>query len=378
MEKIFELIDRANPERFINPENSADVLGFCFLLGLIFLVSYVSFLKIKRKGKQFRIFTVLLGFIISLLLYPIPIWVIPHFQKFSNNEFGIILPRFSGADFSEHLGEKQINEAISLELKNTLMEMRLDTLASIRTISWVVDSRESAKIIKSRYNAKAILYGYATKLQDSYQLTGWLDVGFVGFINIVPNVDTIRVEFETSVGPKVSIDFSGSNFNMKNITQTFIRECLPFMIANLKYKNDEAFVSMVKSLMHYDTDFKENDLSGFLLQNAAERLERTNKLQEAIQVYALSYECFRLFKTRIDSNKADCKMDIRQLRAFAAFSKMREGHIAFSISDPKRGLQCYMTASEMYPVLTPLILKDLESRKGFDKESDTTIEYSVF
>jgi len=378
MQKIIELIDRANPERFINPENGADVLGFCFSLGLIFFVSYVFFLKIKGKNKQFRIFTVLLGFIISFLLYSIPIWVIPHFQKFSNNEFGIIFPRFSGADFSEHLGEKRINEAISLELKNTLMEMRLDTLASIRTISWVVDSRESAKIIKSKYNAKAILYGYATKLQNSYQLTGWLDVGFLGFIQIVPNVDTIRVEFETSTGPKVSINFSGSDFNMKYITQTFIRDCLPFMIASLKYKNDEAFVSMIKSLMRYDTDFKENELSGFLLQNAAETLERTNRLQEAMQLYALSYECFKLFKTRIDSNKTDCKMDIRLLRAFAAFSKMKEGYLAFSLSDPMRGLQCYMTASEMYPVLAPLIRKDLDSRIKLDKERGITVEYSVF
>lgn len=376
--QIIELIDRANPQRFINPKNCTDVLGFCFSLGLIFLISYVSFLKIKGKGKQFRIFTVLLSFIISFLLYPIPIWVIPHFQKFSNNEFGIILPRFSGADFSEHLGEKRINEAICLELKNTLMEMRLDTLASIRTISWVVDSRESAKIIKSKYNAMAIFYGYATKLQNSYQLTAWLDVGVLGFINIIPNIDTIKVKFETSTGPKVSINFSDSDFNMKNITQTIVRECLPFMIANLKYKNDEAFVSMVKSLMRYDTDFKENDLSGFLLQNAAERLDRTNKLQEAMQLYALSYECFKLFKTRIDSNKTDCKMDIRLLRSFAAFSKMKEGYIAISLSDPERGLQCYMTASEMYPVLAPLIRKDIDSRIKLDKERDITVEYSVF
>lgn len=378
MEKIIELIDRANPERFINPENGADILGFCFSLGLILLVSYLFLLKIKGKSKQFRIFTVLLIFIISFSLYPIRIWIVPKFERFSDGEFGILFPRFSGIDFSEHLGEKRINEAISLELKNTLMEMRLGTLASIRTISWVVDTRESAKMVKNKYKAKAILYGYATKLQNSYQLTGWLDVGYVEFIQIIPNVDTVRVQFETSTGPKLSINFSDTGYNMKDIIQRFVRNCMPFMIANLKYRNDEAFVSMIKSLMRYDTDFKENELSGFLVQNAAERLDRANELEEAMQLYALSYECFELFKTRIDSNKTDCKMEIIVLRAFAAFSKMKEGYIAFSLGDPMRGKQCYMTASHMYPVLAPLIRKDLDSRIDLDEEHGITVEYSVF
>jgi hypothetical protein len=97
-----------------------------------------------------------------------------------------------------------------------------------------------------------------------------------------------------------------------------------------------------------------------------------------MQLYALSYECFKLFKTRIDSNKADCKMDIELLRHFAAFSKMKEGHIAFSLNDTTRCLQCYLTASEMYQVLAPIISKDLDTRMKFDKERNINVEYSVF
>jgi hypothetical protein len=92
---------------------------------------------------------------------------------------------------------------------------------------------------------------------------------------------------------------------MEHITQGIVRDCLPFMIAILKYKNSKVFVSMVKYLMRNDKNFEENELSGFLLQDAAERLDRANELEEAMQLYASSYECFKLFKTRIDSNKTD-------------------------------------------------------------------------
>jgi len=337
------------------------------------------YLKIFATWKVFKIWIPILIFISTfIILYPIRVSIIPCFQKFSDDEFGIMFPRFSGVDLSDHLGEKRINEEICLLLANKLEIMRLDSLTSLKVISWIVDNNKNAEKMKIKYNAGAIFYGNAIKLRDSYQLEAWLDVGIIGFIYTIPNVDTIRVEFDTRTGPKLLVKFTDQGHNLENIIQTFIRDCLPFMTAKIRYRNEEIFLSMVKLLNQYDKNFEENELSGFLYQGAANLLEKEGEIDEAMEFYALSFDCFKLFKTRIDSDRTICEIDVNLLRQFAAFSKMKEGNIALTQCDIYRGLECYGVASSMFPALDSLINEDLDSRLVINAKDGIVIGYETF
>jgi hypothetical protein len=116
---------------------------------------------------------------VSAVYFILLAYVAPRFQRFGDDEVGILIPRFTGHGLSENLGGQNLNEAICLQLRSLLPEFEakrnlpgVSRVVALRSVSWVVETPEDAAAMRRKYRAAAILWGKVTRLGNTAKLIG--------------------------------------------------------------------------------------------------------------------------------------------------------------------------------------------------------------
>ncbi len=280
------------------------------LYGIAFIIILLSFsipciIKINQfKNKLWSIWRSFEIFLLVALLYFLFFYSIyPKIYQFDGKHIGILLPRFGGVNLSEHLGDKEFNEAMSLELTKVLTKYSekyeipgLDTTVQIQPISFLIENKEDALAIMKKYSANIILYGYITKREKLYTFHGYVEIKPFGFIMNVGDNSLFRVEFSYQIGQPegVRLSFEDSTYNhLVSYSRQIINGALPLLVFHYYSYSSDISCKLIDIIPQIDTSIKNDIIAPYLLYIRAQGFNNNNQLKEALDYYTLSIEASR-------------------------------------------------------------------------------------
>jgi len=355
-------------KRAYQPETGSDVVIACGVF-VFAVVCFALSIKLTRRtwADAFSLVRKLFG--IAILYYVVVSAVVPYFQRFPNGTVGILLPRLGGYKLAQHFGEEGLNEIIEDELTRKLQEFQtkmklsgLDSLVTVKSVSWRASSQEQADRLRKKYNATCVLWGTVTRLQSDARLSTVFDAGNVGFRLHIPNVDPITAEFCLGVGGgSYTMRFSDTTFDhIAFFVKQLIDGIMPTLAVTVYEKDPLLAAELIRRLPSIDKWYEQADYAGFLLQGAASAFERIDSLDKALEYYALSWKHLNRFKRKLDATTQAIPPDI-DIRRFATYSKWKEAFLAYQMGDTLRSKECFglaLVAAEGDSVIQNIIFND--------------------
>lgn len=340
---IQEIIDFL--KRSLFPHSESDTLIVAIAL---FAFGVAFFWKPWQKSTLKK--HIILGFInvlVPLLYFYTLVTFVPCFQSFEEDKFSILFANFSGARLDEHFGDKNFNEILERELQESLRTMGLNSVVLTRSISFSASMTDSlvGEELMERYNAYAIIYGEAIKLDKSINFKIYVDHGPLEFIVTLPNDKDVAISFRKIASHEYELEMSKGAFDLKSITKEITNDFLLLIAAHISPTNLSASEKIVMNI----PGLKERDWTEpyepFVKQLAAFAFARNADTLTAMDLYDIAYYQFQeLLQGRNEPFKLD-KILMEKLNQFAGAAKFNEGKLAVDMRDYPRAVDCFLKAA---------------------------------
>jgi hypothetical protein len=297
----------------------------------VICISLFYFLKIFIKRIWNR---VLFSIICSLFYFIVFFIVIPHFSKFKNEEFGILLLNTTGANLKEYLGDEKFNEKLfaefNIELPAFAQKIGFSNLSEIikfQAVSWSANSSDDAIKLLNKYNAKAVFWGNLTKLQNTAIFSGYVQPGNYGMTIYLPINDSLSIDMSWDIGPKFQFDFGDTSYNFNVYCDKILKYSLPAVGAYLYSKGEYSFSAQIfGNLPRASADYRNDDYAGLFILACANSLEQINKPYLAARYYSDAFTYLNGLINRWDSSQIREFYTKDQIKLVCSLSKALEGN----------------------------------------------------
>jgi tetratricopeptide (TPR) repeat protein len=286
----------------------------------------------QYKRRFLIIATCLLISVFYLLFF---IYIAPNTNCFHDDEIGIAVMQFSGANLYENFGFTGIEGRIVGDLNQNSKMLGLSEWIKARKYSYEVSTSDHAKRLLNKYNAKGVMWGTISKLDSVASISMNMTYATWGFRLETPlaSLNQILVKMER-IGP-FDVSLYGPEFNedMNALFNNIYIDLLPYMSMFLFEKQPEFFNSILDTISNMEQYDSLNPLGPYYFFMAAQAEQITKRLNEAIKRYEQSYElCCELTVDR-DSNKVYNYSGNINYQTIAAACKFEQGIIRLYLGD---------------------------------------------
>lgn len=346
--------------RAIYPESAADLVIYSMVIFILVAGACYKLGGFSPKMRLRKLVPIPFCASVAVIIYLVSFfWIFPTINRFAKSEDGILLANLSGPRLVELIGTSPLNSRIAAEVRMELLELGLDTIVNVRSISWIVTSDKEANYFMRRYCANAILWGTVTKLDKSAEFQLIYNAGSIWIDLKMPGISQAKIGFDLYTKGNFSLYLDNPRYNLNSLVRQIVLDFLPTIATINLYKNPEISIDLIKKLPSLDRTILDHPVAGFLLLGAAEALTRLNREAEAMDVYANSYQHFQKLRMNRQSNRITMpNIDRRKIDRFASFVKLREGYLAWTINDFQRATNCFRLAAESDTTLRAYIEKD--------------------
>jgi len=288
-------------------------------------------------------------FVLPVLHFVTVLWIVPCYQRFDDDVVGVLLPRFSGHQLEEYLGEERLNEVLRLKL-NTLVQkwsmesgLPLDTMIEFRTVSWVANTEEVALNLERKFNASALLWGNAIRLEDAAELTFFIETKYlVWSLPLRDLPPEVRLYFRICSRGTYPLKFNAPQSNLNGFAGQIMTKLMPLVSASCIYSRPETALAIIRYLPALNSTYLDASYAGFLLLSAADAAETLDRFELARDYYALSHHWLCRQESDPKTGVISPPVEDRALNRFRAFAKIKQAEMAYQFGDSTNVAECLL------------------------------------
>ncbi|KAA3633728.1 MAG: hypothetical protein DWP97_08505 [Calditrichaeota bacterium] len=305
----------------IYPEQVLDVWISSFIILIILFGAFFKYLPFTKRFVK----SMLLSFMVCFLYLTIQFVVIPNYQKFNENEYGILITRFAGADQLEQYGIEYFNEILKNNIVNKIETLNLSEVIDVKTHSYVMNDIKKSKELKNKFNAYAIISGEITSYKDSIKVLIHIDLKPILFgctMLYEGGEISYDVTMQTGYTRTYPLFTNNKKLNYRDFLNSIVYDLMFYVAAFLNDKDLELSEEIMVELPNIDNriDYLGQNYKAFFYQSVAFAYYRKKDYDMSHFLFKKSFDEFSIIKDRFDEGKENSIITEEKLRGFSSVS----------------------------------------------------------
>lgn len=307
--------------------------------------------------------------LISTLYAATVTYGVPYFDKLDDTKYGVIFAGLSGSKLRDNLDGSSLEAILASRVEDRLFSQSLDTLVQIKSMAWVVNSREEALELSRRYSAKTVIWGDVVKLEHSAIVTLRREPRHIHFACALPDGTEQHIGFKVRTPREFELNLYDGSFNASEISSTLLNSMALEIVAFVSEFDLALSESLYISILATQPIIDTNEITPFAIEQGAFAAARRGDTALAMSLYDDSFALLLKLRDFVLNNPLYPDLTSAAVARFAAIARYQQGYHCLQRGDTTQAIR-YFGESVAVDSIMPRYLGGLSRRVTHTQEQD--------